>query len=315
MKRFTNILYYTDGRNEDRPALERAVELALRNHAQLTVLGVLRQLPRDLQRLVPVTPPADLQDLAVADWQAQLEQWVAPVRPAGLQLRVEVRCGTPFLEIIGAVLARQHDLVMLAADGTGPQQPVLGATSLRLMRKCPCPVWAIKPGPHRRFERVLAAVNPDPYDEEHQGVNAKIMELAASLARLEGSELRVVHAWDVEGENVLRRWHKHLPAAEVDRLVLETETTHRQWLDQLLAHHPLTGIPHDVHLLRGEAAQVIVTLADKRSVDLIIMGTVGRTGIPGFLIGNTAETVLRQVHCSVLAVKPDGFVSPVKLGT
>lgn len=43
-----------------------------------------------------------------------------------------------------------------------------------------------------------------------------------------------------------------------------------------------------------------------------IMGTVGRTGIPGFLIGNTAETVLRQVACSVLAVKPTGFVTPVQ---
>jgi len=50
----------------------------------------------------------------------------------------------------------------------------------------------------------------------------------------------------------------------------------------------------------------------KRSVDLIVMGTVGRTGIPGLFIGNTAETVLRQVDCSVLTVKPWGFVTPVR---
>ena len=43
------------------------------------------------------------------------------------------------------------------------------------------------------------------------------------------------------------------------------------------------------------------------------MGTVARTGIPGLLIGNTAETILQRVDCSVLAVKPDGFVSPVGL--
>ena len=43
------------------------------------------------------------------------------------------------------------------------------------------------------------------------------------------------------------------------------------------------------------------------------MGTVGRTGIPGLFIGNTAETVLRQVHCSVLTVKPEGFETPVRL--
>lgn len=47
--------------------------------------------------------------------------------------------------------------------------------------------------------------------------------------------------------------------------------------------------------------------------ELVVMGTVGRTGIPGFIIGNTAETILNQIECSVLAVKPDGFVTPVTL--
>ena len=45
----------------------------------------------------------------------------------------------------------------------------------------------------------------------------------------------------------------------------------------------------------------------------MVMGTVCRTGVAGFFIGNTAENVLHQVNCSVLAVKPQGFVSPVKL--
>jgi universal stress protein E len=43
------------------------------------------------------------------------------------------------------------------------------------------------------------------------------------------------------------------------------------------------------------------------------MGTVSRAGIAGLLIGNTAEKVLPQVDCSMLTVKPEGFVTPVKL--
>jgi nucleotide-binding universal stress UspA family protein len=43
------------------------------------------------------------------------------------------------------------------------------------------------------------------------------------------------------------------------------------------------------------------------------MGTVCRTGVTGFLIGNTAEKVLNNVDCSVLTVKPEGFVTPVTL--
>jgi nucleotide-binding universal stress UspA family protein len=54
-------------------------------------------------------------------------------------------------------------------------------------------------------------------------------------------------------------------------------------------------------------------LAAKLEVGLIVMGTVSRTGVAGLLIGNTAGKILRQVDCSVLTVKPDGFVTPVRL--
>ena len=48
-------------------------------------------------------------------------------------------------------------------------------------------------------------------------------------------------------------------------------------------------------------------------MDLVVMGTVSRTGIPGLLIGDTAEVILNNLECSVLAVKPTGFVTPVTL--
>jgi universal stress protein E len=55
-------------------------------------------------------------------------------------------------------------------------------------------------------------------------------------------------------------------------------------------------------------------MAREKEIDLIVMGTVGRTGLSGMLIGNTAEKILRHIACSVLAVKANGFRSPVKLG-
>jgi nucleotide-binding universal stress UspA family protein len=54
-------------------------------------------------------------------------------------------------------------------------------------------------------------------------------------------------------------------------------------------------------------------LAQQLEVDLVVMGTVARTGIPGLIMGNTAEAILEQLDCSVLAIKPPGFVTPVSL--
>jgi len=65
--------------------------------------------------------------------------------------------------------------------------------------------------------------------------------------------------------------------------------------------------------VKGFAKDRIPEIVKEEKIDLIMMGTVGRTGIPGLLMGNTAETVLNRIDCSVLAVKPEGFITPVRL--
>ena len=66
-------------------------------------------------------------------------------------------------------------------------------------------------------------------------------------------------------------------------------------------------------VLIGTPFLEIIRQVLRQKHDLVIMGTVCRTGVAGFFIGNTAENVLQQVDCSVLTVKPEDFVSPVRL--
>ena len=92
----------------------------------------------------------------------------------------------------------------------------------------------------------------------------------------------------------------------------ENRKAHKMGLDQLMERFNLNALQHKVHLLKGDPAALIVDLAGKKRIELVVMGTVCRTGVAGFFIGNTAENVLQQVDCSVLTVKPEGFVFPVK---
>jgi universal stress protein E len=138
------------------------------------------------------------------------------------------------------------------------------------------------------------------------------MDLATSLARLEGSELHVIHTWTMYAESLLRSGRTKIPPTELNGLLAEAQEMHQIWVDQLLEPYELEDINHQVHLLKGTAATLIPQVAQEKEIDLIVMGTVSRTGISGLLIGNTAENVLRQVDCSVLTVKPDGFVTTVK---
>jgi universal stress protein E len=69
--------------------------------------------------------------------------------------------------------------------------------------------------------------------------------------------------------------------------------------------------PDRMRLAKGRADVVIPRLAKRHAVDLVVMGTVGRRGIPGLVIGNTAERILSRLEYSILTLKPPGFVSSV----
>ena len=68
-----------------------------------------------------------------------------------------------------------------------------------------------------------------------------------------------------------------------------------------------------LRVVKGHASHVIPEIVDTEQIDLVVMGSVARSGVAGLLVGNTAEAILEQLSCSVLTVKPDGFVSPVQL--
>ena len=258
-------------------------------------------------------PTINIQEYVIQQEQRSLEQFVAAIQHAGIQVSSKTIYGIPFIKVIQEVLRGQHDLVMITADGRGGVREMLfGNTTLHLMRKCPCPVWVIKPGQPKRFSRILAAVDLAQDDKDRTALANKIIELASSLARLGPSELLIVHAWRMPGESMIRG-RGEFSTADIEGLLRETQATHRQWLIDLLQQHPMEGLKLEVYLLKGEAGSLVAELALAKAVDLIIMGTISRAGIAGLFIGNTAEKVLHQVDCSMLTIKPVGFITPVSL--
>jgi nucleotide-binding universal stress UspA family protein len=127
---------------------------------------------------------------------------------------------------------------------------------------------------------------------------------------MEDAELHVVTAWEVWMEQALRR---RAGDAEVNAAVADKQAKVEISLNELLSKFESTPATLHKHIHQGNSATVIRSVANHVSVDLLVMGTLCRTGAAGLLIGNTAETVLSGVNCSLLALKPDGFVSPVQV--
>jgi glycine betaine transporter len=72
----------------------------------------------------------------------------------------------------------------------------------------------------------------------------------------------------------------------------------------------ILGVKYVHRSLRGVPEKEIVDLAEREHVDLIVMGTHGRSGLSRVLLGSVAESVVRHAHCPVLTVK--GFAKHVR---
>ncbi|WP_456379370.1 universal stress protein [Thiolapillus sp.] len=316
MKRFKNILLVCDFELKQQTAVERAVALARQNESSLTLLSVVREGPANARMAIVFMPIQELLEQMIADHREKLDALVAHMHQLGVDARSEVVTGTPFLEIIRKVLRDGHDLVILAAEGKGGfKERLFGSTSMHLMRKCPCPVWVVKPAKKPRHKRILAAVDTtDEFpDHEQQSLNTVIMQLASSLARMDNSELHVVQVWSVFAEGYMEV-RGGLSEKSIRKLRKQAKREYAAQLDFLLAGVDLHGVAIHKHLPRSDnPSGAIIKLAKSNRIDLLVMGSVCRTGIAGFFIGNTAEKVLIEVNCSVLTVKPEGFITPVTL--
>ncbi len=320
MKRFKNILYVADSSGVVLKAFHHAVGLAVRNNARLTAVLVMETMPPHLVRLT--TRP--LQQIRTEELQAALDKLVAWV--AGrVEIEAKILEGRPFLQITREVLRNGRDLVIKSVDrSNGASNWLFGSTDLHLLRKCPCPVWLIRSTEPTPIKRIMACVDFNELvpsgEDTAEPLNRMILEMAGSLASLERSELHVAHAWETIGEQFLIHRRTGRDDGEADPYVDAVRLEHSQWLDRLLCRarqwmgsETYDSVKPKAHVLKGRPGLIVPRLAFDLNIDLIVMGTVARTGIPGLIIGNTAENVLNQIRCSVLAVKPPGFVTPVTL--
>ena len=321
MKRFSNILLVVDERLDHSAALTRGFTLASNNQARLTVCTIIDTVPSEVRLGAITITPREVLNIATAKAQEWLEDAVRSVATDGVSIDTKVLVGKPFIEIIRQALRNDHDLVIKCADAdSGLREILFSSTDKHLMRKCPCPVWIVKPTEREKYHRILAAVDQDPEEPVKDALNRQILEMSTSMALAEYSEAHIVHAWEVFGEALLRSHKWDFSESEFEEMLDEEAAGRKRWLEDLVKKY---GLPSNMdstealdlhlHVVKGPAQYVVPELTRELEVDLVVMGTVARTGIDGFFMGNTAESILGELDCSVLTIKPPGFTSPVTL--
>ncbi|HBR99166.1 MAG TPA: hypothetical protein DD979_17570 [Gammaproteobacteria bacterium] len=310
MKRFKNILVVTGEHTDpiNNPAIARGAALAAQNQGRLTLMDVIPE-PKDMMREYKgIIRPEELLSIQVKQREKELMQSAEELGSA-IDVRVHVSTGQDFIEIIRQMLLAEHDLLMKMANA---HDEGFHSSDFHLMRKCPKPVWLLKP---RRIEsqspKILAALDLTLEDrDEGRNLNTFIMELATSVASWENSQLHTLSCWSLYGESALRdSGFMRVSDAQLTALLNEEQEHYHQRLSALANRCPYASL--HTHLIKGDPVECIPAFVRKHAIDVVVMGTVARSGIPGLLIGNTAETILQLIDASVITLKPEGFESPV----
>lgn len=308
---FRNILVSVDGSNRDQYVARQALHLAQQHQSKLTFLRIVEPVPEQIGWLAEgFPPPIDLQQVRHEQAKTELNGLMTQLSLSSDDVRLLVKEGQPAIAVIREVIKNRHDLVVRAGDASHPfASSIFGNTCRHLIRKCPCPVLGVKPVSEHQYQRILAAISI-PHNT-HDYLNEKILKKASQLAMREEAELHVAHIWRPDIMPNLPSWSKD-KKIEVKDWLKETEARHKDWFYKTIEPYGFSKNDERAHFLSGEPGLSLAELVVSLHADIIVMGTVARTGIKGFLMGNTAERVLEDIKCSVLALKPDGFISPIE---
>lgn len=299
--------------NETNPELDIAVlqgiELARQTGAKVTLFDVVDPLESILSSYANIVSPKELTELIAGQRREQLTEVAEKPEFKDVKISVLVTSGKSFIEIIKAVIVSKSDLLIKVAN---VYKQGFDSNDFHLMRKCAIPVWIIKSTQPNSVNKILAAV--DLSMEKHaegRAQNRMIMDIASSLSQMEKAKLTVFSCWQLYGEQALRHGaFTRVSTEEIEVLLKNEEREYKKILDVLISEYTNSNI--EQCLEKGIPKLLIPEYVNSNLIDVVVMGTIGRSGIPGFLIGNTSETVLQGINSSVITLKPADFLSPVR---
>ena len=288
---------------EDR-AVALAAKIAEHTHVALTLLRVIEPIPERVSaRLLP--PISDLLENTATE---RMEERAYALRAAGIPVRIELDHGVAWQAVLDRVGREHFDLVVKPASGLSKDGPVFfGSTALHLFRRCPCPVWVVG-GAGRVPDRVVAAIDTSEGDRRRLAANS-VLDWAEEIACWSDALPEVVTVWRSLSSTVadLKLDQEEL---EFDREFSRSRA--EEALSGMLLERGATFTRDQVHLVEGSPAAALPRFARVHETDLLVMGTLARPDSIGDLIGETAESIIRQVRCSVLTVPPGSHPSDVR---
>lgn len=283
----SSIVVGIDGSDSSRQALDWATEEATRRQLRLHLLCAWHS-DYAAETVAPLVPSLEDECRSVLETAAAHAKTVAP----GL----DVRTRTVHAQTASALIAasRHADTIVVGSRGLGAvKEAFLGSTSMQLAVHASCPVVVVREvaAGHDPTRRVVAGVDGSDLSVQATGY-------AFEQAAHRGLGLTVLHAWDpnvytsgVAMTVLVDTWNE----LEVEQEII-TSAALAGWAEK----YPDVDVR--THVVQGRPADILIDAS--QGAELVVVGSRGRGGFRGLLLGSVSRNVLDRAHCPVAVVRP-----------
>lgn len=304
MRHYRKILLIADAAMRVTPAYHRAERLARVTGAELHLCVFDHS---SAVKAISVVS-SKVADVLERDMIEQRKIWLRGraehLRASGIEVRTHVGWGTPIHDqVIEHIKAVSPDLVVKDVHLEPLLKRVLFTPLDRqLLRLCPAPLLLVRGGSRKLPRRVIAAVDTAHPEQGADALNEQIVQAARELAAQCSAKLHLVHTF----EDLMPVAPGEVMSAEAfNEIFTELRQIHRRRFEAFADEHDMAADRR--HFIYGPSAYALPEFASHSHTDVLVLGTTHRTGIDQFMIGSTAEKILEDLRCDVLAVKPEGF--------
>ncbi len=207
----------------------------------------------------------------------------------------------------GVLESLRHADFDLVIKGTGQHNlldRIFTHTDWNLLRLCQAPVMLVKSARPWAHNRVLACIDATSADTGHQLINDNILSYAEHLSDHFETDLHLVNAYPLVSVAFAMVPEVTAPDDIQQYIHEQHEDACEQWARKYNIHDD------HIHIGEGDAETVVAQIAADIEADVVVVGSMGRTGLAGVLIGNTAELLVDKLNCDVIVIKPSDGVSP-----
>lgn len=283
------LLLSTDGSEFSEGAEREAVKLAKIGSGKLFVLSVIETNP-EFEVLAPQI--AERED---EQTRGRLERIKSIASKEGVDCEIIARhTESPFQAVIEEAKKNQVDMIIMGRRGrTGIRRLLMGSVTAKVIGYSPCNVLVVPRLAEIKYKKILVATDGSKY-------SLAAASDAVGIAKRCGAELFVISVVPSETASPFDIVHSEMQHEMIAQKEFQDGEKN---VNDLLVVARQEGVRVEGLVVEGRPYGAIVENAREKGVDLIVMGSHGRTGMERLLMGSVTERVVGSADCSVLVVK------------